>query len=680
MDFMTEATGGPSGRPRTLNSPDPAASECSLVRLRRAAVALVVIDLVLLVLALGPAWTAGWSGAGLGLVSLVVSLALIGVLLLLLRNLDAATARHRVAYARMVDIFDALPAGIVLYDSDDRVLICNRDFVRLYADDIVDPRGARFEDLLRAVVGAVPEALGREGDWLAERLRDRSQPATPMIHRLKDGSWQRIVEQRLADGKLLSYSMDISSLKEQEQALEVAREEAEQARRQLADAVEALPATFELYDAQDHLVLYNTALARAYPKMAQHLPKRLSFEELALLNFRQGGQPEFEGGERDWLAMRQGQREASAPGASVLMRLAGGGWLRHYETRLRNGGLVAIRVDVTDFEHQRIELVAARREAELATHRLHDAIELLPAGFELYDAEDRLILCNAVLRDMYSGIADLIDEALPFESLVRINHERGGLLPELSAQEFEDWMTARLRHRRSGGPPEVHLLSNGRWIRTHERLTRDGGLVGVRIDISELMQRDKSLVELNLELERVNAELSALSETDPLTGLANRRQFDRRLAEEWSRAVRHDVPLSLLMIDVDHFKAFNDRHGHGGGDLALQSVARVLREAAARPNDLVARLGGEEFAILLPHQAADEARVVARKCIQLLDETAIVHGASPGVGHLSVSVGVADMSGLTRGAGTKELLAAADAALYAAKRGGRHQVAQYQAV
>ena len=150
MDFMTEATGGPSGRPHTLNSLEPAASECSLVRLRRAAVALVVIDLVLLVLALGPAWTAGWSGAGLGLVSLVVSLALIGVLLLLLRNLDAATARHRVAYARMVDIFDALPAGIVLYDSDDRVLICNRDFVRLYADDIVDPRGARFEDLLRA--------------------------------------------------------------------------------------------------------------------------------------------------------------------------------------------------------------------------------------------------------------------------------------------------------------------------------------------------------------------------------------------------------------------------------------------------------------------------------------------------------------------------------------------------
>ena len=128
------------------------------------------------------------------------------------------------------------------------------------------------------------------------------------------------------------------------------------------------------------------------------------------------------------------------------------------------------------------------------------------------------------------------------------------------------------------------------------------------------------------------------------------------------------------MIDVDHFKAYNDLHGHGGGDRALQALAKVLRAAAARPHDLVARMGGEEFAVLLPHQALGEARKMALKCLDLLAAAALPHGGAGAAAYLSVSVGVADMSGLDDRAGTLDLLAAADSALYGAKRGGRNRM------
>src|SRR5678809_1408269 len=107
--------------------------------------------------------------------------------------------------------------------------------------------------------------------------------------------------------------------------------------------------------------------------------------------------------------------------------------------------------------------------------------------------------------------------------------------------------------------------------------------------------------------------LSVMSQTDALTGLANRRAFDQRLAEEVSRAARHGVPVSLLIVDIDHFKAYNDHYGHPAGDACLRRVASVLRECAGRPSDLVARVGGEEFAVLLPHQgSADAMRVAGR--------------------------------------------------------------------
>ena len=132
------------------------------------------------------------------------------------------------------------------------------------------------------------------------------------------------------------------------------------------------------------------------------------------------------------------------------------------------------------------------------------------------------------------------------------------------------------------------------------------------------------------------------------------------------------MPLALLVLDIDHFKPYNDHYGHPAGDACLRQVAAVLRECAGRPIDLVARLGGEEFAVLLPHQGSADAIQVAERCLWAVEAAAIAHAGSPVAPHVTVSVGVAQSINPAQD-GTA-LLAAADAALYRAKRQGRRRV------
>ncbi|MDB5849041.1 MAG: hypothetical protein JWP29_2793 [Rhodoferax sp.] len=205
------------------------------------------------------------------------------------------------------------------------------------------------------------------------------------------------------------------------------------------------------------------------------------------------------------------------------------------------------------------------------------------------------------------------------------------------------------------------------WVRSRcEVVLTDGApkrLVGTIQDTTERMK-------VQLELQRANAQLAELSMTDGLTGVANRRRFDQAIAGEWPRSVRQQLPLALLMIDIDHFKAYNDAMGHQGGDACLRDVAHVLARCAWRPGELLARYGGEEFCILLPDSALADAKVVAQRCLDRLEQARIVHPASPTSQWLTVSIGVAAM---VPGVGTlaDALVERADSALYRAKRAGR---------
>ncbi|OQX17970.1 MAG: hypothetical protein BWK76_08915 [Desulfobulbaceae bacterium A2] len=183
--------------------------------------------------------------------------------------------------------------------------------------------------------------------------------------------------------------------------------------------------------------------------------------------------------------------------------------------------------------------------------------------------------------------------------------------------------------------------------------------------ISDMMQED---------MNRLNARLEDLSSQDGLTGLANRRRLDERLEEEWRRAARGGDPMGLLMIDIDHFKRFNDTYGHSAGDECLQAVARALAGLLQRPGEFVARYGGEEFMAVLPATAPAGLLLLAERMRAAVEALAIPHAQSPTASHVTVSLGVASLQRVDLRSSLEDLRQGADQALYQAKNAGRNQV------
>jgi diguanylate cyclase (GGDEF)-like protein len=215
-----------------------------------------------------------------------------------------------------------------------------------------------------------------------------------------------------------------------------------------------------------------------------------------------------------------------------------------------------------------------------------------------------------------------------------------------------------------------NLLSRFRLEREREEL-----LAELRSKNAELASLNSSLEEKvqvrTRELEGLNARLSELAITDGLTGLYNHRHFRERLTLELERSNRTGLPLSVLMIDVDSFKLYNDKHGHLAGDNALRGVARVLHQGR-RANDIVARYGGEEFAIVLVDVPSAAAKDVAERIVSQIAEFPFEFGSTQPLGRLTISAGVATAP--ADGVDAATVLAAADRALFAAKNGGRNTV------
>ncbi|MHC8298127.1 diguanylate cyclase domain-containing protein [Pseudomonas sp. ZS1P83] len=210
-------------------------------------------------------------------------------------------------------------------------------------------------------------------------------------------------------------------------------------------------------------------------------------------------------------------------------------------------------------------------------------------------------------------------------------------------------------------PDNIELVAR---IRYHSRsfmtlLQRDAAYRALRVS-------QQQLLDTNLVLQR-------LMNSDGLTGLSNRRHFDEYLELEWRRSLRDQTQLSLLMIDVDYFKSFNDSFGHLEGDEALCKVATAIRDAGSRPSDLPARYGGEEFVLVLPNTSPGGARLVAEKLRQTVAALKIPHIFPAEGSSLTISIGLSTMTPQP-GGDCRQLILAADKGLYLAKNNGRNQV------
>ena len=297
----------------------------------------------------------------------------------------------------------------------------------------------------------------------------------------------------------------------------------------------------------------------------------------------------------------------------------------------------------------------------LAGEMLAASVDALDVGLEVWDADDRLVLYNQKVNQLQPDfhVPDNIGQT--FEALTRGHLARRLIISAIGREA--DWLAQRLASRGVHRQPLLQEFPGNRWVNIYESRTTEGYLVSVRSDVTDLVVKGKFL-------EASNHYLAQQSATDELTGLANRRRFDEALSSEWLRAARSMNPLSLLMLDVDYFKRYNDHYGHLAGDECLRRVALALGYCVRRAGEMVARYGGEEFVMLLP--GADEAQAceTAQMCLDRIQSELLPHADSPASSWVSFSIGVAT---LTPDAARPPsmLVNAADVAMYRAKSDGR---------
>ena len=178
----------------------------------------------------------------------------------------------------------------------------------------------------------------------------------------------------------------------------------------------------------------------------------------------------------------------------------------------------------------------------------------------------------------------------------------------------------------------------------------------------------------HIRLKQQADQLESISLVDALTHIPNRRRFDEAINAEWKRAAREKTLLSLLMIDIDHFKQYNDHYGHGAGDVCLQSVAAALLASVSRPADLVARYGGEEFVAILPETNKEAAAHIAKGLCQGIHDLKLPHAHSGAAPFITISIGCATVMPSGETSSSKTLLDEADKMLYQAKKTGRNRV------
>lgn len=341
-------------------------------------------------------------------------------------------------------------------------------------------------------------------------------------------------------------------------------------------------------------------------------------------------------------------------------------WFRTSKVPLRDRdgiviGLAGVTRDIT--EERSIE-----RELRANRNMLSHAMSGMSDGFAMYDPKGDLVYANpqyahlfplsGVVRVAGFNIRDILRKAVETQ-------ERRSFPAEID----EEWIETAARDLHRDKDEEIDLY-DGRWLSLRTRMTADGMALVVVSDVTAMKQAEHSL-------RAVADRMKSLAETDGLTGIVNRRAFDEALALALARSVRERTPLSLLMIDVDRFKAYNDTYGHLAGDECLKAVTDCLRKSARRDTDIVARFGGEEFVVLMPEADEADACRVAEQFRDALHALNLPHTGSE-FGRVTASAGIAVKQSRARATTPAEFMQHADEALYDAKRNGRDRISIWE--
>ena len=386
-----------------------------------------------------------------------------------------------------------------------------------------------------------------------------------------------------------------------------------------------------------------------------------------------GAQPMHEWAERIHPDDQEGWRAAQAA------YLAGQGEAFIYDYRVRHalGHWIWIhsrgKVAVRDEAGQPVRMtgtyldITARKEAEARVARSEQLLARMSRVSRTGGWDHDLRTGRSIWSDEMFRIRELDPPNVPTQEQIMQSFSEESRARLLAARQ------AAIAHQTPWDMELQMTTAKGQriWVRSQgEAVVENGVTVGLTGTLKNVTWRKQS----QIDLAAANVKLAEQAMSDGLTGIANRRLFDQTLAVEWTRSARSQAPLALLLIDIDHFKRYNDHYGHALGDDCLRRVAQLLAGCSRRAGDLVSRYGGEEFAVLLPGIDLSSATRVAQICVDAVRDAGIVHAASPSGGVVTVSVGVASLMARADQA-PLVLVEAADAALYDAKRSGRGRFA-----
>ncbi|MFM2486583.1 sensor domain-containing diguanylate cyclase [Celerinatantimonas yamalensis] len=360
---------------------------------------------------------------------------------------------------------------------------------------------------------------------------------------------------------------------------------------------------------------------------------------------------------QDWLVMENGKRCLIETNYYPL---------RDGKQNLR--GILSVSTDVTNWYQLNQALEQENQQRLLTEKALNKQNNLIRSVFNASPDPIGFIDDHGVITGGNQPFAQLFN----LEQRELINRSLSELLPvddatfhlEQNLSLFHTGASARYEQMM-----EIPSTGETAWYEIckapyHDRVSEERGIVIIARDISERKKTEKKLAEAVTQLE-------ALSFLDGLTQVANRRSFDERLPEQWNIHQRGEQPLSLLMIDIDCFKEYNDNYGHQLGDDVLRQVANMVKTNVKRNSDLVARYGGEEFVVLMPQTDLDGAILIAKRLLAQTEDLAIIHEYSQVTERLTISIGVACASSYGNYQ-PADLLQTADLCLYQAKREGRN--------
>ena len=583
-----------------------------------------------------------------GLSALVIAVTLFLIVRQLSRQHRSSQQRLALEKQRLDTAVDNMTQGLTLFDQSERLVVCNQRYIEMYglSPDVVKP-GCSFRDLIAHRNNVA--SLQGDVDEHCSRILEHVALGENIIISDPDGRSIQITHRLLSNGGWVATHEDITERIRHEkdvfqQAIELAR-----INMRFDSALNNMTQGLCLFDADKRLVIANSRFREMYdlpeelvmpgtplPLILQHHADRGAKSDLTVDEHVQT------------IPTKYFQNFVPADGREISIK----------RTPTPDGGWVATHEDVTAQRLQEKLVVEKAAELELTNARFDAALRNMSQGISMYDGQKRLVVWNDRFADIYRLPPTLLKVGTHLNIVAEDLVARGILKGETTRSGIENKMASM--EQLPINSSRVEELADGRLILISRQPTADGGWVATHEDITERR--------------RAEAEIVHLARHDVLTGLANRAEFNAKLEEATKRLKRNGGAVTLMVLDLDKFKAVNDTLGHPAGDQLLVEVARRLK-SSVRETDVLARLGGDEFAIIQdggPNQH-EGAIALALRIINAITQSFDLNGQQASVG---TSIGIALAP--EHGAEPEELLKRADLALYNVKANGRNDFRVFQ--